>query len=168
MTSGNYSVMRGLWGASKCESQDDIPGGLSGITFKEENIVSYNDKEGQEVMATTMKGAAKASIPDESVFEEFFTEVMSSEEKVFGWAGRGPRIFNTIQGLNGDIVGLQEYDCHNSTADYRGEGEETFADAMTAAGYHGAFYKDPLLDRFPPAGIATFWKSFASLCHLEF
>ena len=57
-------------------------------------------------------------------------------------------------------MGLQEYDFHHEKADYRGTGqEETFADAMLAAGFSGIFFKDPLVTRSPPSGVAIYWRA---------
>eukprot|EP00547_Thalassionema_nitzschioides_P004798 CAMPEP_0194217500 /NCGR_PEP_ID=MMETSP0156-20130528/21414_1 /TAXON_ID=33649 /ORGANISM="Thalassionema nitzschioides, Strain L26-B" /LENGTH=370 /DNA_ID=CAMNT_0038946563 /DNA_START=275 /DNA_END=1384 /DNA_ORIENTATION=+ len=160
--------MRGFWGVPSCDSPADIPKELSRISWCGEDRVSYTLKgdEGEEekIVATTLKGIARQSLPN-NVFEEFFEEVISAEKEIYSWPVRGPRIFqqltNMQQGGNRivpDIIALSEYDCHTVNADYRQLGKsETFADAMAATGYDGIFFKDPLLGREPPSGLGLFW-----------
>ena len=60
-----------------------------------------------------------------------------------------------------DVVALQEYDCDEALADYRGLGDETFAAAMEASGYEGLLFTDPLEGRVPPSGLGVFWRKAA-------
>jgi endonuclease/exonuclease/phosphatase family metal-dependent hydrolase len=161
---GNYATMRSFWGVSKCSSSKDLPKELGGLTFVEEDCVSYYNDSGDNaspIRATTLRGMAKKALP-QSVFEDLFQEVSSLEEGTFAWHVRGPRIFAaaTRQGeQEPDILALQEYDCHDVVADYRAaDCSETFAQAMAASGYDGVFFKDPLIGRDPPSGLGVFWK----------
>lgn len=169
---GNYATMRSFWGTSKCQSPQDIPKDLYGLTWTDENVASYNSDSHSHggdadvpnmIQATTLQGMAQKTLPD-AVARDFFKQVSASEEQIYAWPVRGPRIFATIttnanQPSSPDIIALQEYDCHNVVADYRTPGcSETFAEAMTQIGYDGAFFKDPLQARDPPSGLGVFWK----------
>ena len=169
--SGNYSVMRSFWGAPKCESAGDIPKELDGLTFLEEDTVAYQQQQQQQqqpkgttVHAMTMRGIARKNLPTD-LFQDFFSEISTKEESIYSWQVRGPRIFETIMGITGnkqtppDIISIQEYDCHDIIANYRsGSSQESFSQAMASVGYSGAFFKDPLLGRDPPSGLAVFWQ----------
>jgi endonuclease/exonuclease/phosphatase family metal-dependent hydrolase len=157
---GNYATMRSFWGTSKCHSPQDIPEDLTGLTWTDENVISYGDPP---IQATTLQGMAQKTLPAE-VARDFFREVSASEEQIYAWPVRGPRIFATATRTtekepSPDIIALQEYDCHNVVADYRSPGcSETFAEAMTQIGYDGAFFLDPLKGKDPSSGLGVFWK----------
>jgi endonuclease/exonuclease/phosphatase family metal-dependent hydrolase len=193
--SGNYATMRQFWGTPHCHGPHDIPRDLTGLEWVEDNVVRYpastasvaeTTAGGGSLQATTLQGMAHKLLPP-ALAHDFFQEVSSSEEQIYAWPVRGPRIFatatqfqiaNTVtkggdelrQHLDGttntalstlspDIVALQEYDCHEVVADYRSPGcSETFADAMAQVGYDGVFFKDPLPGRDPPSGLGVFWK----------
>lgn len=173
---GDYTVMRQFWSARRCASQADVPASLKGVLFENEDHVSYLDKAGQRVTATTMRGLLRSNLPEELGIE-LFDHIMSLEETVYSWRTRGPRLFaeithsRTFRAVDScdavdeylpDVVMLQEYDAHLASADYRGEGvEESFPSAMAALGYSGALFKDPLHGRTPPSGLGIFWRSDA-------
>lgn len=147
--SGDYTTMRAFWGSPRCDFPDDIPSELTGLSFLSTDTVSY-----EGATATTLKGTARGSLP-EPVFEEFFAEVMS-RERDFLWERRGPRVFREICGK--ELVSLFEYDCHDTTAEYRTGVRETFGEAMANEGYDGVLLRHPLRGMDPPSGIAVFWK----------
>jgi endonuclease/exonuclease/phosphatase family metal-dependent hydrolase len=192
---GNYATMRQFWGTPYCHGPHDIPMDLPGLEWVEDNVVSYmastaaaastTTNEGGSIQATTLRGMAQKTLPPD-LANDFFQEVSSSEEQIYAWPVRGPRIFatvtqfqiantvtkggdefnqprdgsnNELSTISPDIVALQEYDCHEVVADYRSPGcSETFADAMAQVGYDGVFFKDPLRGRDPPSGLGVFWK----------
>jgi endonuclease/exonuclease/phosphatase family metal-dependent hydrolase len=186
--SGNYARMREFWGCHHLTSAADIPEELNQLRFVDEDCVSYNtiSQQGEEssVTARTLRGVAKEVLSgdDPNLFEDFLQDVIGLEERVFSWNVRGPRIFQTIFGVNdvvskeeqqqkqqqpppypntADIIALQEYDFHNVVANYRGtdddDDDETFAQAMACMDYDGAFFKDPLQGKYPPSGLGVFW-----------
>ena len=166
--SGSYAAMRSFWGAPVCVSQADIPPELHGLTFVEPDVVAYHvaatddddddDKATtKRIQATTLRGILKQNLPND-LFQEFFDEVISKQQSVYEWNVRGPRIFDTITKQKAGIISIQEYDCHDAKADYRGNGmSESFSQAMASVGYSGVFLKDPLLGRDPPSGLGVFW-----------
>lgn len=173
---GDYTVMRQFWSAMRCVSQADVPTSLKGVLFENEDQISYLDKAGQRVIATTMRGLLRSNLPEELGIE-LFDHIMSLEETVYSWQTRAPRLFaeitrsRTFRAVDSsedvdmdeylpDVVMLQEYDAHLASADYRGEGvEESFHSAMAALGYSGALFKDPLHGKTPPSGLGIFWRS---------
>eukprot|EP00980_Cylindrotheca_fusiformis_P001633 scaffold368_cov125-Cylindrotheca_fusiformis.AAC.11 len=161
--SGDYSQMRSFWGAPSCQSPHDIPEELNGLTWVREDVVAYTADDGSQSKqeATTLRGVSKLTLPKE-VFQDFFDEIVSKEQGIYSWSVRGPRIFDKISCEKPDIISIQEYDCHDVVADYRGPGHfESFSSAMAAIGYSGVLLKDPLLGRYPPSGIGVFWKETA-------
>jgi exonuclease III len=164
--SGHYAAMRSFWGAPKLDSSKDIPAELNGLTWVGEDTICYTTEEAQTKEAMTLKGLSKKCLPQD-IFREFFEEIISKEQGVYSWDVRGPRIFETLSQHGPDIVSIQEYDCHDTKAEYRGKGcLESFSEAMSSVGYSGVFLKDPLLGRDPPSGMGVFWlnDTFETVC----
>lgn len=158
--SGNYAAMRSFWGAPTCQSSEDIPTELNGLTWVREDVVAYttDDPSISTQQATSLRGMSKLNLPNE-LFQEFFHEILSKEQGIYSWKVRGPRIFDKITSEKPEIISIQEYDCHDVMANYRTTGSsESFSQAMASIGYNGVFLKDPLLGRDPPSGIGVFWE----------
>jgi len=150
--SGDYATMRKFWSCRRLQSADAIPGELPGLAFESEDRVRYGDR-----VATTLRGALRASLGEDEGLR-LFEEVRSSEETVYDWeSARGPRVF--AEAIRGDVVALQEYDVHGVAAAYDGAAVATFAAAMRSKGFAGVFAKDPLAGRDPPSGLGLFWRS---------
>lgn len=166
-SSGDYATMRGLWSA-RLDSVADLPAALNGLTFVGPDRVSYRPDEGEVVVAITLHGVLLEALP-QPLATDLFEHLMAAEEGIYSWAIRGPRIFHACTqpalcsggGSCGfaDLIALEEYDCHEAVAKYRdGHGEETFCEAMTAAGYDGVLFKDPVLGKTPFSGLAIYWR----------
>lgn len=156
--SGNYAAMRSFWGAPKCQSTADIPPELNGLAWVGEDIVSYTTADNDQTQqAATLRGISRRNLPND-IFQDFVHEIISKEQSIYSWTVRGPRIFDTVTREKPGIISIQEYDCHDTVADYRATGgSESFTEAMAFAGYSGVLLKDPLVGRDPPSGLGIFW-----------
>jgi hypothetical protein len=165
VASGDYMAMRAFWSATHCASENDIPEVLrERVSFVREDVVAYSVGRRQPVEATTLRGLLHAAL-EADLAKAVFDNIVGRDAECFSWAVRGPRVFRQLTGpwadLDGaraDVIALQEYDVHDEKAAYRGEGvQETFVEAMAAAGYGCAFFKEPNTKREVPTGIAIYF-----------
>jgi exonuclease III len=162
----NYQNMRALWSIATLRSPSDIPAILAErIHFEREWTVSYiNVTTGEQRQAKTM-GGVLIELLGEETGRKLFEHVLATENSVFCWDVRGPRIFDRVTsslqtesnedlGVP-DVIFLQEYDCDQIPALYNeGGAKETFHDAMSSKGYDGLFFAGANL----VSGLALFWK----------
>lgn len=140
--SGDAMLMRRLWGARDVR-QFALPPNVQAI---DATSVRCNDEEEE---LRTLRGY----LNNDALFEA----IKAVDDDVYAWATRGPKVFQEV--LQGDIVGLCEYDAHGETAEYRGASEETFKAALERSGYAGVLAKGPDAAHHASAGIGLFWKT---------
>eukprot|EP00747_Dinoflagellata_sp_TGD_P180016 gnl/TRDRNA2_/TRDRNA2_31780_c0_seq2.p1 gnl/TRDRNA2_/TRDRNA2_31780_c0~~gnl/TRDRNA2_/TRDRNA2_31780_c0_seq2.p1 ORF type:complete len:656 (+),score=116.27 gnl/TRDRNA2_/TRDRNA2_31780_c0_seq2:69-2036(+) len=166
-SAGDDSSMRQLWRSKKLNSAADIPEKLTEVTFCAEDKVTYTSKAGEDVTATSLRGMLRTRLPSD-LGMSLFEHLLKEEDEVYSWAVRGPRLFKMLtepsqqwQDLGADqphVIALQEYDVHQTLADYRGIGKmETWPVAMLAKGYNHAFFKEPVKGRAHQSGVAIYW-----------
>lgn len=158
--SGDKDEMRALW-SSALESAADIPASLTRVEYVAPDVVLVPlPGSGEPSEAMTMRGLLRKHVPKSA--NVVYASLMEAE-RFRRWQHRGPLIYNTILSQNPDIVVLTEYDVHGSRAAYRGQGaEETFAEAMLAAGFSGVFFCG--LEKRSLSGIGMWWRSAAFTC----
>lgn len=175
---GDYLAMRGLWSARSCKDDSDIPPQLrKSLKVLGEDSLAYTDSSGKECHVETLRGLLRRLLPGDDLGCRLFEHLIELQEEVFDWTVRGPRLFREITRARElkrhpnaevppslpappDVFALMEYDAHYVLAGYRSpEKQETFEDAMRAAGYSSILFHDPFQDRPSPSGIGIFWSS---------